>query len=72
MSSNNLRWYVALPTNDKIYYVADVDTTKNHVIWTPGRLNALSFSTDQAASEFISTYLHSRVDIHLVHGPANP
>lgn len=67
MTDKKSWWYVGLLKNDKVYYVADIDSVEGTVMWCSDREDAVKFLSEQAIGEFVTKAMNARTDVHLVH-----
>ena len=63
----NERWFIANTQSGVIFYLADFDEDNNIAKWSRHKCDGMSFRTENGVLQYLSTYLNSRSDVHLVH-----
>ncbi len=63
----NERWYIANAQSGIIFYLSDFDDDHNTALWSRNKGDAMPFRTENGVLQYLSTYLNSRSDVHLVH-----
>jgi len=60
------QWFIGKNINRKTFYVAEHDSQENVTMWTPKRVESISFHNERSAHKYISRYLNDRTDVILI------
>ena len=62
----NERWFIAKTQSNVIFYLSDFDDDNNTALWSRNMSDGMSFRTESGVLQYLSTYLNSRSDVHLI------
>lgn len=60
------RWYIANTQSGTMFYLSDFDDDNNTALWSRNQCDGMTFRTENGVLQYLSTYLNSRADVHIV------